>query len=136
MDVNKCLPPELTVQSVEHILHRIGLTLDSTKSYPKRKLYFNPIIIFIFTSIIFIREVIFISLKEENEKIFLMFGCFGHLIGQRILISIFLIIFPTLSLSFQLIYYYNYRNGIKTHISSCIPNDVGFGFTQKSRSYR
>ena len=52
LDVNKCLPPELTVQSVEHILHRIGLTLDSTKSYPKRKLFFNPIIIFTFNSII------------------------------------------------------------------------------------
>ena len=52
LNVNKCLPPELTVQSVEHILHRIGLTLDSTKSYPKRNLFFNPIIIFIFYLII------------------------------------------------------------------------------------
>ena len=41
MDPNNCLPPELTVQSVEDILHRIGLTLDSTKSYSKRKLFFK-----------------------------------------------------------------------------------------------
>ena len=56
MDVNKCLPPELTVQSVEHILHRIGLTLDSTKSYPKRKLFFNPKIIFTFNLLFILRE--------------------------------------------------------------------------------
>ena len=66
MDPNKCLPPELTVQSVEDILHRIGLTLDSTKSYPKRKLFFNPNIILTFLSLYIIREVTVISLTERK----------------------------------------------------------------------
>ena len=136
MDVNNCLPPELTVQSVEHILHRIGLTLDSTKSYPKRNLFFNPIIVFITILLFIIREVIFNSLNEENDLIFKIFGSLGYLMGIRREMSIIVLLFSILPLSFQLIYYYNYRNGIKPTFSSCIPNDVGFGFTEKSRSYR
>ena len=115
MDVNKCLPPELTVQSVEHILHRIGLTLDSTKSYPKRKLFFNPIIIFTFLSLIIIREVIVISLSEENDLIFKIFGITRSLDwNQDNTYSVWRYsIGINLGISFQLIYYYNSRNGIK-----------------------
>ena len=113
MDPNKCLPPELTVQSVEDILHRIGLTLDSTKSYPKRKLLFKPIIIFTFLLLFTIREVIVISLNEENDFIFKVFGSYGYLIGIREFAAISYTLLTLLSMSFQLIYYYNYRNGIK-----------------------
>ena len=113
MDPNKCLPPELTVQSVEDILHRSGLTLDSTKSYPKRKLFFNPIIIFTFLLLFTIREVIVISLPEENDLIFKVFGSFGYLIGIREFAAISYTLLTLLSMSFHLIYYYNYRNGIK-----------------------
>ena len=113
INTNKCLPQELTVHSVEHILHRIGLTLDSNKTYPKRKLFFNPIIIFLFFSLIIIREVIVISLDEENDFTFKLLGSFGHLLGLRKHISIIFILASFLGLSFQLIYYNNYRNGIK-----------------------
>ena len=113
MDPKRCLPPELTVQSVEDILHRIGLTLDSTKSHPKRKLFFNPFIIFTFISLFIIREVIFISLPEENDRIFKVFGCFGYLIGIKENSSMIFILISLLAISFQLIYYYNHRNGIK-----------------------
>ena len=113
IDPNKCLPPELTVQSVEHILHRIGLTLDSTKSYPKRKLFFNPIIIFSFFVLFNIREVIIISMTEENDLTLKILGSIGYLMGIRVLLSIFFILYSSLQMCFQLIYYYNYRNGIK-----------------------
>ena len=73
INTSQCLPPELTVQSVEDILHRIGLPLDSTKSYPNRRLLFNPIIIFIFLTNnnknIFIKiflENIFIKIYSKN----------------------------------------------------------------------
>ena len=113
MDVNKCLPQELTVQSVEHILHRIGLTLDSTKSYPKRKLFFNPILLFIILSIITFREVFVISLNEENDLIFKVLGSFGYFMGLRRELSLCLFCYSGLAMGFQLIYYYNYRIGIK-----------------------
>ena len=113
IDVNKCLPPELTVQSVEHILHRIGLSLDSTKSYPKRNLFFNPFIIFAFLSLHIIREVFANVINEENDLLFKALGTYGYLIGIRRELSICLILLANLCQSFQLIYYYNYRNGIK-----------------------
>ena len=113
INTNKCLPQELTVQSVEHILHRIGLTLDSNKTYPKRKLFFNPIIIFLFFSLYIIREVVIISLNEENEITFKMLGSFGYLLGIRKHISFIFALVSFLELVFQLIYYKNYRNGIK-----------------------
>ena len=81
--MNKCLPPELTIQSVEHILHRIGLTLHSTKSYPKRKLMFNPIFIFTFCSLFITKELIVISLDEKNDITFKVLGSVGYLLGVR-----------------------------------------------------
>ena len=103
INTNKCLPQELTVQSVEDILHRISLTLDSNKAYSKRKLFFNPIIIFIFFSLIIIREVphilnvgifrTFIGIKKTHFDHIQPFGFSGF--------------------KFQLVHYNNYRNGIK-----------------------
>ena len=113
INTNKCLPQELTVQSVEDIIHRIGLTLDSNKTYPKRNLFFNPIIIFVFLILYIIREIIIISLTEENDHILKVLGSIGHFIGIREHVSIVLILLSLLGLSFQLIYYNNYRNGIK-----------------------
>ena len=113
MNMNKCLPQELTVQSVEDILNRIGLTLDSNKTYPKRKLFFNPIIIFIFNSLFIIREMIVFSLCEENDLTFKMLGSWAHLLGLRKHISIVFILVTFLVSIFQLIYYNNYNNGIK-----------------------
>ena len=83
IDVNKCLPPELTVQSVDDILYRIGFPMKSTNSFRKRKLIFKPIIVFIFLSFYCIREIIVFSLNEENDLIFKILGSFGHLIGLR-----------------------------------------------------
>ena len=113
LDLNKCLPSELTIESVEDILHRIGLTLYSSKSYPKRKLFLKPIIIFLFMSVFTIKEVILISLNDENDIIFKIFGSIGYLLGFNKHWSMLLVLFGSLCLCFQLIYYYNYRNGIK-----------------------
>ena len=44
MDLNKCLPPELTIESVDDILYRIGLSFDSIRDRPKRKLFYHPLI--------------------------------------------------------------------------------------------
>ena len=113
MNTSQCLPPELTVQSVEEILHRIGLTLDSTKSYPKRKLFFNPIIIFIFCLMIITKEVFILTLDEQNDLTFKVLGSVGYFLGIRKQYSFPTFLISFFPISFQLIYYYNYRNGIK-----------------------
>ena len=45
--VNKCLSPELTVESVDDILYRIGLSFDSIRDRPKHKLIVHPMFAFL-----------------------------------------------------------------------------------------
>ena len=113
MNTSRCLPPELTVQSVEDILHKIGFTLDSTKTYPKRKLMFNPIIIFTFCLLLITKEVIILSLDEQNDFTFKVLGSVGYLIGIRQIVCLDEILISFFPVYFQLIYYYNHRIGIK-----------------------
>ena len=113
MDVNKCLPPELTIEFVDDILYRIGLSFDSVRDQPKRAKIFNPLIIFAFLTMFSIKEFITILLDEENDQTFEIIGSLGYLMGIRLYASIALLLFSILASSSQLIYYYNYRNGIK-----------------------
>ena len=113
MNTSQCLPPELTVQSVEDILHRIGFTLDSTKTYPKRKLMFDPIIIFIFCFLYLTKEVVILSLDEQNDLTFKVLGSIGYLIGIRQPVCFNTILTTFFPIYFQLIYYYNHKKGIK-----------------------
>ena len=113
MNTSQCLPPELTVQSVEDILHGIGFSLDSTKTYPKRKLMFNPIIIFIFVSMYITKEVVILSLEVQNDFTFKVLGSVGYLLGVRKQGGYDMILISCFPVYFQLVYYYNHRNGIK-----------------------
>ena len=60
-----------------------------------------------------IKDCITILLDEKNEQTFEMIGSLGYLLGIRLHGSIATMMFTILALSSQLIYYYNYRNGIK-----------------------
>ena len=113
MDVNKCLPPELTVESVDDILYRIGLSFDSIRDRPKRRLIDHPLIAFFIISLFFIERLITISLSEDNHFIFRALGSVGYFVGFRQhwdLVSILCSIFILIS---KQIYYQNFRNGIK-----------------------
>ena len=111
IDVNKCLPPELTVQSVDDILYRIGLTFESTHPSTKRRLLSQPLIIFIYSLIILVKDCILFSLSDDHERIFMYFD--GHLLSARRHCHLLVITSETLAISSQIIYYYNYRNGKK-----------------------
>ena len=63
--MNKCLPPELTVESVDDILYRIGLSFDSIRDRPKRKLIDHPLIVFIIISLTLTGRLITFSLSDE-----------------------------------------------------------------------
>ena len=111
MDVNKRLPKELTVQSVDDILYRIGLSFESTQMFPKREMFCNPLFISIFMSLFLIKECTLICLSDDHEQIFIYFD--GHLKGIRRHCDIIVITTAILTLSSQFIYYYNYLKGIK-----------------------
>src|ERR1700712_2309154 len=98
IDPNKCLPPELVIESVDDILYRIGLSFDSLRDRPKRKLIDHPLVVFIVILIFLTERVITFLVSDENEFIFKILCDFGHFIGVRrhigsllILISILLL---------------------------------------------
>ena len=113
LDPNKCLPPELTVESVDDILYRIGLSFNSLRDGPKRQLFFNPFLKFSFLSIYLLKEVFIIVMNEENDLLFKIMGSFGHLMSVRQHISMAFILASLLALSTQTIFFINYWNGIK-----------------------
>ena len=110
---NKCLPPELTIESVDDILYRIGLCFTSVRVRPKRHFINHPSIVFIVTSIVMIANIITALVSEEKKQIIIALGNVGHFIGIRQLYSILLSLASMITLLSQLCYYYNYRNGIK-----------------------
>ena len=111
IDVNKCLPPELTVESVDDILYRIGLAFESTHPLTKRRFLSQPLIIFIYSLIILVKDCILISLSDDHERIFIYFD--AHLMSARRHCHLLVITTEALVISSQINYYYNYRNGIK-----------------------
>ena len=113
MDPTQCLPPEMAVESFGDFLYRIGLSFHSIRDRPKRKLIYHPLTAFVFLSLYLIARIITFSLSEENEMIFRALGCFGHFIGVRQHFDLLFILSTILVLTSQLIYYQNFRNGIK-----------------------
>ena len=114
-DPSKCLPPELTIESVDDILYRIGLCLTSVRDRPKRPKLFHPLIAFTYVLIFTIKEVFvlfLISLSSENKLLLAQILDF-HVIRAEGYCSGCVILTAILSLSSQLIYYNNYRKGIE-----------------------
>ena len=113
LDVNKCLAPELTIGSVDDILYRIGLCLTSVRVRPKRLWIYNPLIIFIFVWLILIREVFAMFISEDNDLLLKILGNLGYFVSQKQLFGMAFISLNILVISSQIIFYYNYKNGIK-----------------------
>ena len=113
IDPNQCLSKELRIESVANTVHNTGLHLFSkeTKSYPKRKLFYTPIIIIAVFAVFTSKEVIIILLNEDNDRIFKILGSFGHLVGIRKEFSILFILLSIQAISIEFIYYYNYSKG-------------------------
>ena len=136
IDVNKCLPPELTVQSVDDILYRIGLTFESTQLSTKRRLFSKPLFIFISSLMILIKDCILFYLSDDHVEIFIYFN--AYLISMRRICHLITISTEALIISSQLIYYYNYRNGIKPtflrvfQIMSGLVSPKSLGLTNQS----
>ena len=112
IDVNKCLPPELTIESVDDILYRIGLCFTSVRVRPKRQRIDHPLVVFIITLIFASERVVSFKCGPKNESMFQILGDVGYLFGAR-LYGICYIFSSILIFGSQLVYYTNNRNGIK-----------------------
>ena len=112
-DPGVCLPQELSIGSIDDILYRIGLCLISVGSQIKRKFFRKPWIVLSIVSVFMSTKLITISLSETNDIIFRAMGDTGYLIGVRQHLGMVFIMISILSLTSQLIYYQNYRNGVE-----------------------
>ena len=70
IDVNKCLPPELTIESVDDILYRIGLYFTSFRVRPKLHFIDHPLNASIILLLFLIQRVITLLLSEKHHQIF------------------------------------------------------------------
>jgi len=112
MNVSQVLPNEVILNSAETQLYEVGLCLTCSKPTKRSKLH-NPLLIFFINSISIIKIFISFFLDEEKRYYFIIIGDFPYLLGLRIHFNVASVLFILLSLSSQLIYYYNYKNDIK-----------------------
>src|SRR5882757_6283308 len=114
IDVNKVLPQNLIVKYADNKLLRFGLIFKTNiKSNEFRGILYNPL----FISTIILSEIIFLTIplffSEEDYYIIIICGDFCSFLGIRIYGNISGILYFSLALISQLIYYYNYKNDIK-----------------------
>jgi hypothetical protein len=79
---------------------------------------------------------------KENEKFLLIIGDLGHFFGMKTHHNIFIIISNILSINFQLIFYYKYKNGINHTYLKVFDMILGLispksiGLTNKEQIYK
>ena len=103
----------MLIESVDDILYVNGLCFTSTQPIPKRKLFYNPYIGFAFIALHFLRELVILSINGENDLMLKIFGSFGHMLGIREHMTKCFLLADLVILSSKLIYYYNYKKGVK-----------------------
>jgi len=141
MNINEVLQREIILNSAETQLYEIGLCLTCTKS-TKRSKFHNPSLIFFITSISIIKIFISFLLDEEKRYHFIIIGDAPYLMGLRIHFNVAYTLLIIMSISSQLIYYYNYKNGIKPNYlkvfemmsGSVSPKSIGL--TNKQQIYK
>ena len=109
--VDRRLPPELSIQSIDDILYSIGLCHSSVREDPKRSKLHNPIVIAIIEFIHLLMK--FISILTDDEKLLSILDDFTHLIGFKLYFIVMLIVLNLITIFSQCVYYYNYRMGVK-----------------------
>ena len=90
---------------------KIGLTLESTHLSTERRFLSQPLIIFVFSSIVLVKDFILLCLSDDHEQLFYCYDV--YLLSARRHCRLFFITTEALVISSQIVYYHNYRNGLK-----------------------
>ena len=140
-DANKLLPQNIIIKSAETHSYRIGLSFDSL-NYVKRDILHNPLLIFIITTIGILKVIIQWLLPDDNPQIFHISRRL-HLFSWNQTSSVYrLLFYMLLSLTSQIIYYYNYKNDIKPtflkvfQMMSGLVSPKSIGLTNKEQIYK
>jgi hypothetical protein len=75
-DVNKVLPQNIVLKGAENHLFRIGLNLISDVNI-KRRIFYNPLLIFSVNIAIVMKLIVTILTPEENKKLLIIIGDFS-----------------------------------------------------------
>ena len=105
IDENECLPPELTVESVNNIPYKIGLTFTSMNEQEKRNPIDHPYVVFAISSITTVKAIISMT-SGDDELLATIMVDFGHYIGVRREFGFFVLVAALIIFSSQ----WNYRN--------------------------
>lgn len=110
--LDKCLPHRLSIKSVDSHLYRIGLLLDYEKSSFKRNLFHSPTLVFIIILSAWLRSLIFAFRSDNDYDLSKYWGDAPHMLNIGSHFNITLCLYFTSPLISQLIYLYNFRNGV------------------------
>ena len=131
------LSQEMSIDSVDEHLYRIGLCLTPNRHNTRRSLIFHPILITIVTIIFTIMRIA--SIFTDQRWLLLLLCDIGQLFGMKIYINLGLISVCLFILWSQLIYYYNNNLYIRPtfltlfHVmsGSVSPNSIGLNDEQQ-----
>src|SRR5690242_337410 len=110
---NRVLPGDVVIPSVDDLLYEIGLCLTSVRERPKRRAIDSPIVIAIVCWLYLFLRIASILIREDDHVWLMIMGEVGHYVGLKNHINIAFIIAVLMTITIQLIYYYNYKRGIK-----------------------
>ena len=143
IDVNKKLPQNLIIKSAENKLLSIGLIFrNNVNGNEFRSILYNPIFIFSIMSIGMTKMMVSLLLPEDHEYIFKIIGDWIYLLGIRIYGNTAGVLYISLAIISQIIYYYNYKNDIKPtflkvfQMMSGLVSPKSIGLTNKEQIYK
>ena len=111
ININKVLPPNLAIDSIENILYSIGLSHQSIREGIKRSLFFSPKFIAIIILSFTINQTLSLLTVDEFSHLLLNELSLG--MGIAYYISIDLIIISLMTLFMQSVYYWNHKRGLE-----------------------
>ena len=128
INVNRVIPTELITKSASNQLYRIGLlyTRSQYEQGATRSQIYHPKLINSILGIYLTQLTIVSFVPNEYRIIKIMFGDLAYLQGIPKHINIAVINFVILNILFRVLYYYNYKRGIKPTFLSLFDMFAGY----------
>ena len=95
------------------ILFDIGLCLQTVEERPKRKTFYNPIVILIIVWIDLAKCFASIMISDDNDFILVCLGDVGRYLGIKFHLNMIFILMCLIAITSQLNYLYGYMRGIE-----------------------
>ena len=111
INVDRCLPPELVIDSAGSHLYRIGLSQFPFGSQSRGQLH-HPYIVFAIILFCFCRFAILLLIDSDDPNTFIMIGDFAYFLKVRHHYNSYASIAVLFALISLVIHHFNYRNDI------------------------